>query len=271
MARPRKQTVDYFPHDTDASDGKTLTILQNKYGNDGFAFWFKLLQLLGKTPGHYYDYNNPANWEFLLAKTHINDTEKAESILDTLSKLDAIDQECFEHKIIWCQKFVDGISDAYKRTKGGVPKRPPIKVNANNNRVNVNKNSENPTLNTQTKLNKTKLDNIYILPEFSNIKLSKEEHEKLIKLFGEAGTRDRVENLSLYIGSTGKKYASHYLTILAWDKRDKKEAEVKRDGKDNSYLNATTPDKFFKGKYGDAVVRSQEDIDRIKKLRKGEE
>jgi len=49
MARPRKQTVDYFPHDTDVSSGKTLTILQSKYGNDGYAFWFKLLRMPGVT------------------------------------------------------------------------------------------------------------------------------------------------------------------------------------------------------------------------------
>ncbi len=70
-------------------------------------------------------------------------------------------------------------------------------------------------------------NNIYIgYPEFPNIKISKEEHEKLIGLFSEAGTKDRVENLSLYIASRGDKYKSHYATILSWDKRDKKEAGI---------------------------------------------
>jgi len=124
VARPHKQTVDYFPHDTDASDGKTLTIIQSKYGNDGYAFWFKLLQLLGKTSGHYYDFNNPADWEFLLAKTHQNDTETTKAILNMLAVMGAIDTELYAQNIIWCQKFVDRIADAYDRTVDGVPSKP---------------------------------------------------------------------------------------------------------------------------------------------------
>ena len=47
MARPKKQTVDYFPHII--KQGKTMTILENRFGNDGYAFWFKLLEILGST------------------------------------------------------------------------------------------------------------------------------------------------------------------------------------------------------------------------------
>ena len=45
MARPRKQTVDYFPHYCKC--GRTIFILENRFGNDGYAFWFKLLEILG--------------------------------------------------------------------------------------------------------------------------------------------------------------------------------------------------------------------------------
>lgn len=53
MARPTKETVDYFPHFVKC--GRTIFILESKYGNDGYAFWFKLLEILGDTEGHYYD------------------------------------------------------------------------------------------------------------------------------------------------------------------------------------------------------------------------
>ncbi len=228
MARPHKQTVDYFPHDTDASDGKTLSIIQSKYGNDGYAFWFKLLQLLGKTPGHYYDFNNPADWEFLLAKTHQNDAEKAKAILETLVVLSAIDAELYAHGVIWCQKFVDRVADAYNRTVNGAPQRPGFLVNVGEKGVSVSRNSKKATKIPQTKLKETKLNKtIYIpYPEYPNVnKMTQEEHQKLIEKFGEAGTRDRVENLSLYIASKGDKYKNHYATILAWEKRDKKGAQ----------------------------------------------
>lgn len=66
MARPKKQTVDYFPHFV--KGGRTIFILENKFGNDGYAFWFKLLEILGESEGHFYDCSNASNWEYLLAK-----------------------------------------------------------------------------------------------------------------------------------------------------------------------------------------------------------
>jgi len=165
MARPKKQTVDYFPHDTDASHRKTLTIIQNKYGNDGYSFWFRLLELLGKTPGHYYAYQNVEDLEFLCAETHQKDTEIVLNILATLDTLNAIDHELYQKKIIWCQKFVDGVAEAYKRAKDGVPQRPaPKGVNVSNHNQTVIKPNQSASIllaktpKNATEMPQTKLD-----------------------------------------------------------------------------------------------------------------
>ncbi len=50
--------------------------------------------------------------------------------------------------------------------------------------------------------------------------LSGEEYTKLVEKFGEAGTDDRIETLNNYLGSSGRKYKSHYHTILAWERKD---------------------------------------------------
>ena len=63
--RPIKNTVDFFPHYV--NNGKTMFILQNKFGNDGYAVWFKLLELLSKTENHYFYCRNATDREFLLA------------------------------------------------------------------------------------------------------------------------------------------------------------------------------------------------------------
>ena len=55
MGRPSKKGVEYFQHDTDASESKTIFIIENLFGNDGYAAWFKLLECLGKTRGIYLD------------------------------------------------------------------------------------------------------------------------------------------------------------------------------------------------------------------------
>lgn len=122
MARPRKQTVDYFPHY--CMGGKTMFILEQKYGNDGYAFWFKLLEMLGASEGHYLQLENPADLEFLTAKTHI-EADKCEEILSLLAKLDAIDADLWnEHKVVWSDNFASNISDAYRNRKVDTPSKP---------------------------------------------------------------------------------------------------------------------------------------------------
>lgn len=38
MARPRKEGMDYFPHDTDAVNDTKIESLRMLYGNDGHYF-----------------------------------------------------------------------------------------------------------------------------------------------------------------------------------------------------------------------------------------
>lgn len=121
MGRKRKQTVDYFPHMV--SHKRTMFVIEGKWGNDGYAFWFKLLEILGSSEGHVFNCNLQENWEFLLAKTHIS-TNKAVDIMDTLASLDAIDPELWAKKVVWCQNFVDGLNPVYDNRKTKPPSKP---------------------------------------------------------------------------------------------------------------------------------------------------
>ena len=157
MARPKKETVDYFPHII--KHGKTITILENRFGNDGYAFWFKLLEILGSTKGHSYRYENTTNIEFLLAKTNVSQ-DKAEKILNLLAELDAIDKELWENNIIWSDNFVENIEDVYKKRSNGLPQKPVIdNINSQDNGLSERKqdnNEVNDNENSQTKLKETK-------------------------------------------------------------------------------------------------------------------
>lgn len=123
MARPKKQTVDYFPHIV--SSGKTMYILESRFGNDGYALWFKVLELLGTSDGHVYNCRNSANWQFLLAKTNQSE-ERAREMLTLLAELDAIDTELWSINVIWSQNFVDNIADVYKNRKAKAPTKPSL-------------------------------------------------------------------------------------------------------------------------------------------------
>ncbi|MCY6354344.1 Lin1244/Lin1753 domain-containing protein [Clostridium sp. ZS2-4] len=48
MARPKKLGMDYFPHDCDASNDERVEGLRAVHGDDGYAFYFILLECLMK-------------------------------------------------------------------------------------------------------------------------------------------------------------------------------------------------------------------------------
>lgn len=52
------------------------------------------------------------------------------------------------------------------------------------------------------------------------VKLTVEEYDKLTKRFGKEDVRVRIERLDNYIGSVGRRYKSHYHTILSWSHKD---------------------------------------------------
>lgn len=76
---------------------------------------------------------------------------------------------------------------------------------------------------TQYSISKSSIDKIReeksIYGEFKNVKLFKEEYHKLVTNIGEKNTNIIIEELSSYIASKGKKYSSHYATLLNWARR----------------------------------------------------
>lgn len=67
-----------------------------------------------------------------------------------------------------------------------------------------------------------KIYNIY--GEFKNVKLTDDEYKKL----EEKNLLPYIEKLSSYIASKGKRYKSHYATILTWSRKENK-SNIKED------------------------------------------
>lgn len=153
MARKQKDVVSYFPHYADASTRDTLTVLQSRFGNDGYAFWFKLLEKLASNEGHFLDCNNSNTWQLLLARTGVNEIAGVE-IMKLLVEMQAIDKELWESKLIWCQKLVDNISDVYKNRRREIPQKP---ITTDNYPISTDKKGITTDKSTQSKVNKSKL------------------------------------------------------------------------------------------------------------------
>lgn len=67
------------------------------------------------------------------------------------------------------------------------------------------------------------------------VRLTGSEHAKLVARFGEEGTRERIDRLDNYIGSKGKRYKSHYYTILSWEARNSSRAPKSQSFGRNQY------------------------------------
>ena len=142
MARPGKTKVDYFPHVTQT--GKTIAILEARWGNDGYAFWFKTLELLGNSEGFYYDCNRPSDWEYLLSKTRVTEAT-ATAILDKLAEIDAIDAELWSRKVIWSDNFAGNLTPVFDKRKSTPPQKPEFpERKPDENEVSEDYRGENP-------------------------------------------------------------------------------------------------------------------------------
>lgn len=87
-----------------------------------------------------------------------------------------------------------------------------IKRQSNDNQTTTNKND--------------KKDKKNIYGSFSNVTLTDDELQKLKERFSD--WQKKIDDLSAYIASRGKRYASHYATILTWARRDEPSEEVKK-------------------------------------------
>jgi len=212
MPRQKKQTVDYFPHY--CNHKATMFILEQRYGNDGYSFWFKLLESLGTEEGHFLDLRNPSKWEYLQAKTRLSD-DVCRSILNMLAKIEAIDPELWKINVVWSQKFVDGLSPVYGNRRVEIPVRPTYLL------VEIPPAGKTTGENPQSKVKESKgKESKGKIVHLDAVSLTDIEYKKLIAKYGRDPTDKSIEILNNAIMSKGYKYKSHYHTLIGWPMKE---------------------------------------------------
>jgi len=228
MPRPQKHTVDYFAHDADASQGKTLSILFNHFGHEGISAWWQLLERISKTENHVIGIGNPEELEYLAATMRFQPSRLKE-ILSKMADLGAIDKQLLDAGMIWSQNFVNRLESVYKARKQALPTRPELsgiktKLSVSETELSIPENPQSKL--KETIVNKTKGEKSsegearHVYGEFQNVYLSSDEYDKLVKRLGEDSAKDLIERLGAYMKSRRKKYDSHYATILNWARDD---------------------------------------------------
>ena len=94
MARPIKQGMDYFPHDCDASNDEKIEALRALHGNDGYAFFFILLERIFRAENAELSLSIPSIKAALIKKICVT-PEKFDEILCTAFEVEAFDQTAY--------------------------------------------------------------------------------------------------------------------------------------------------------------------------------
>ncbi len=255
MGRKRKQIAGYFPHYIHG--GRTISLLEKQWGNDGYAFWFKLLEYLCDCDGFYYDCSKVVAIERLAINASVS-TEVVTEILNLLSEMGNIDKPLWEQKkIIWCQALVDNLQRLYSittRKAVDMPTKPlldeehpqvssePPQKPLEEPKPNEVKNVMDDREKASTEPPKPKKKHY---AEF--VTMTEPEYKKLVEAHGEEKTKLFIQCLDNYKGSSGKKYASDYRTILNWVIDKVNDELAKKGGKDrgnDAYFRSNQPSEF---------------------------
>jgi hypothetical protein len=105
MARPKKDSFDYFPHDTDAANDEKIEAMRATYGNDGYAFYFILLERIYKKNG-VLDVKTPAIMT-AIQRNITSDSELFQKMLNTAFEIDLFDKGSFDEKGIITSKAIE--------------------------------------------------------------------------------------------------------------------------------------------------------------------
>jgi len=166
VARPTKEGMDYFPHDTDATNDEKIEALRALHGNDGYAFYFIILERIYRSAGAELDVSKPAVLAALIVKLGVS-KDKFNEILETAFDVGCLNKEIYEaSKVLTSNgikkraKEVTNLRNKWKKNKAN-----PIDNEVENSIDNI---ADNPIDNTvensqetgEIKLNKTKLNKI---------------------------------------------------------------------------------------------------------------
>ena len=97
MARPIKEGLDYFSHDTDVAMDDKIETLEAVYGNDGYACYFKMLERIYRA-GDGVVISDAETMQKYSRKCNISDVKKFEQIINSMVKIGLFDENSWKRK-----------------------------------------------------------------------------------------------------------------------------------------------------------------------------
>lgn len=166
MARPTKNSCDYFPHDKDMRHHKKIKSIRSKFKSAGYAIWVMTLEYLTGNDGNEFEYSD---LEFELMSGDFDEpSELIKSVIDYAIKLELL---FVENNFVYSESLNERLAPVYeKRGKAKELSKKQKRVNGkyvsdtNNTEatvITVTETTEQPTVTVtempQSKVNKTKV------------------------------------------------------------------------------------------------------------------
>lgn len=206
--------MKWFKHETDAHMNLKLQSVIDRYGLAGYGYYWSCVELVAKE-GENYRIKSEKDWKIYFKKFLNLEIEMQDTFLLFFAEKDLIEKKALNKGDLYIPKLEDRQDDYTNKVR----------------RKSV-QDTDNIPLEENRKEEKRIDKNIY--GEFKKVLLSSEEYEKLIEKIGEKNTEILITELDTYIASKGKKYSSHYATILTWARSRVKQHQEKVESKKSS-------------------------------------
>jgi hypothetical protein len=225
MARPERHDADYFPFYV--KDGKTLFILESKYGLQGIGFFTNLMRFLCKQPDHHICIQEESDRLYFFAQIRCQE-DTGMDMLNLMAKTGKIDATLWnEKRVIVSDDLLESLKDAYKNRNNPIIIIDQIRVSYQSNQITSSDNPitspDNPQRKgKETKRKETKEEKKPLPPKtkfLDSVFLTEPEHKKLQEVLGQKSLEIGIEKLDYSITVKSGKYKDHYKTLLNWFKR----------------------------------------------------
>jgi hypothetical protein len=133
MGRPERHDADYFPFYV--KDGKTLFILESKYGLQGIGFFTNLMRFLTRQTDHHICIKDESDRLYFFAQIRCPE-DVGTDMLNLMAKTGKIDPDLWEKsQVIVSPDLLDSLKEAYKNRNNPIIEVDIIRVSYQVNEV----------------------------------------------------------------------------------------------------------------------------------------
>lgn len=230
----------YFPHDYNATQDPKMMFLLSKCGLSGIGLYWILIEILHQEPNGKI---TKTAYDGYLKLYCTFDDDRGQQVFNTCQQMLIksellVEQDGFVTSLRVLKNKHNRFELSKKRSEAG-------KISANSRlstqptsvqqvSTSVQQGKERKGKEIKGKEKKLYMDCVY---------LTDEECLEFKKLFNDSGCLERIKNLNDYIMSKGKKYKSHYHTILTWERKNNgqigrsKQTAIGEEKKPSKYAN----------------------------------